>query len=66
MVTVGSKKLAAKLRRLGLSERLAAQRVGCSRAAMHRYIAGERAPTGPILFRVCDAFKLNPRWFFAP
>lgn len=64
MITIGSKRLVAALKKLGLSEREAADRVGCGPSTMHRYLAGERSPAGKILFRIEKEFGIEGADFF--
>lgn len=57
------KKLHFAIKMSGMSIREFSKRVGVSRPTMYRYINGEIAPSGYIVFLISNILRLTPNYF---
>jgi len=64
MVTKGSQKLAQVIRHRRLTDREAAELLGCSRSVVQRFRHGERVPRAELLFKIQKIFDVKPESFF--
>lgn len=63
-MSVGNRRLAKRMKKEGLSERAAAELLGCSRSALNRYLHGERPWPSAVLVAIQRAYDIAPADFF--